>query len=119
MKVCWQEVATPGVYVEARPIAQSLLGVASSSRVIPRGDAEVGGGGNAGLPVSNPHSIPSLDAVKMMWTPSSTLIFCPSHQRPLQPELIYGLGKIWKANDRVGTVLEAGMKCFPPRSFPF
>lgn len=38
-----QEPATPKVYVEACSIVWSLLGVAARSRVIPGGDAEVGG----------------------------------------------------------------------------
>lgn len=42
-KACWQEQATPGVYVEARPIARGLLGAAARSRVILRGEAEVRG----------------------------------------------------------------------------
>lgn len=43
-KECWQERATPGVYVEVGPISRSLLGAAARSRVISSGgDAEVGG----------------------------------------------------------------------------
>lgn len=43
VKACWQERATPGVYMEACPIARSLLEAAARSRVIPGGDAEVEG----------------------------------------------------------------------------
>lgn len=55
-----QEPATPRVYVEACSIVRSLLGVAARSRVIPSGDAEVGG-----LLFTNLHPTPSLDAVIM------------------------------------------------------
>lgn len=97
----------------SRPHRPEPSGAASSSRVIPGGDAEVGG--NAGLTISTPPSTPSLDAVKMSWTPSSAPRpqFCPSHQRLLVPELIYGPGEIWGAQDKVGTVLEAGVECRP------
>lgn len=38
-----KELETPRVYTEACSIVRSLLGVAARSRVIPGGDAEVGG----------------------------------------------------------------------------
>lgn len=101
----------PGVYVEGGPIARSLLGrpraLASSPEATRRS------GGNAGLTISTPASTPSLDAVKMSWTPSSAPLCCPSHQRPSVPALIYGLGELWEAQDKVGTVVEAGVECHP------
>lgn len=89
MKACWQELATPGVYVEAGPIARSLLGAAARSRVIPGGDAKVVG--DAGLSFANPH--PPLASI-MSWTPNSISIFNPSHQSPWKPGLSWGLGEI-------------------------
>lgn len=43
MKACWQERATPRVYMEAGPIVRRLLGAAAHSSVVPGGDAEVVG----------------------------------------------------------------------------
>lgn len=91
MKACWMERATPGVYVEAGPISRGLLGAAARSRVIPSGDAEVGG---CRVAFSNLHPTPSLDDMIISWTLSSASIFGPSHQRFLGRRLIWGLGEI-------------------------
>lgn len=79
-KACWQEQATPGVYVEALPIARSLLGAAVRSRVILRGEAEVGGCWVALLSTPPP---PSWDAGIMSWTQSSAPMVRPPPPRPL------------------------------------